>query len=51
MLAKDHFLKIDAEWYRYGEGFYDWARREGYEISKLNHPVAQAHRDWVDAHI
>jgi hypothetical protein len=48
MLAKDNFLKIDAEWYRHGEGFYDWARKERYAMSELKHPVSQAHRDWID---
>jgi hypothetical protein len=48
MLAKDNFLKIDAEWYRHGEGFYDWARKERYAMSELKHPASQAHRDWID---
>ena len=51
MLAKDHFLKIDAEWYRHGEGFYDWAKLKGYELSQWHHPIAQAHRDWIDGKI
>lgn len=48
MLEKDHFLKIDAEWYRPGEGFYDWALKERYEMSEAKHPIPRAHRDWID---
>jgi hypothetical protein len=37
-----------ADWFRDRIGFYDWARSNGYEMSKLGHPVAQAHKDWLN---
>jgi hypothetical protein len=36
------------DWFRNREGFYDWSKARGYEMSELGHPVAQAHRDWID---
>jgi hypothetical protein len=29
-------------------GFNEWSRKQGHEISPMNHPVAAAHRDWLD---
>ena len=53
MLDKDTILakEIESSWYRKGEGFYDWSKSKGYELSSLGHPIAQAHRDWIDGKI
>jgi hypothetical protein len=49
MLVKDTVLarEIDTRWYRKGEGFYDWAKDEGYEMSELGHPIPEAHYNWI----
>lgn len=35
-------------WINTDMGFNEWARKHGHEISPMNHPVAEAHRDWLD---
>lgn len=37
-------------WLNPDMGFNEWARKQGHEISPMNHPVAAAHRDWLDHH-
>ena len=40
---------IDTDrWINTDMGFNEWARKQGHEISPMNHPVAAAHRDWLD---
>ena len=41
LIDTDRWLNIDM-------GFNEWSRSQGYEISPMNHPVAAAHRDWLD---
>ena len=51
MLARTSPLSAElktASWYRRGEGFYDWAKQQGYKMTELGHPIAEAHRAWLD---
>jgi hypothetical protein len=44
--------QIDLSRFRNPElGFVEWSKNRGFDISTMNHPVAAAHRAWLDAHI
>lgn len=43
MLDKSRWLSTD-------KGMYQWAQENKYPISPMNHPVAQAHEDWLNVY-
>jgi len=43
MIDKSKWLNVD-------KGMYQWAKDNNYPISPMNHPVAQAHEDWLDVY-
>lgn len=38
-----------TKWISIDKGLYQWALENNYPISPMNHPVAQAHEDWLNA--
>lgn len=51
MFTKDDIPFINmidkTKWLNLDTGMYQWALKNKYEISPMNHPVAQAHKDWL----
>ena len=45
--AMGRLINMDR-WLNPDIGFNEWARKQGHEISPMNHPVAAAHRDWLE---
>jgi hypothetical protein len=40
LMNMDRWLNTDL-------GFVEWAKRQGHEVSSMNHPSAAAHQDWL----
>lgn len=43
MIDKSKWLNVD-------KGMFQWAKDNNYPISAMNHPVEQAHRDWLNVY-
>lgn len=46
------FIKMidKSKWLNTDIGMYQWALKNKYEISPMNHPVAKAHEDWLNVY-